>query len=285
MVEHPTSRSLGDVKRQPWVFIRTLAVDEFQEQRQLRMSSTAASAAFWLFLSILPAALVIVNVLGLVVAQEQVARVLARFGDIFPGVVGRVLTERLTEVSAPSPGTGLVDTVLVLISLWTISAGVQEILAGLGRVAQLPHRSFMVRRLVALAVAFAGIVAIGATAITVIILDERVGPVISFIIEIVLTTLLVSMLVSIGFNRRIRLQHVVPSACVAALVLFALARGVGYYVAVAPNMAQIYGAAAATIAVMLATYLGTFAILLCGLSVRLLESYRSGRVANTMQDR
>jgi len=54
-----------------------------------------------------------------------------------------------------------------------------------------------------------------------------------------------------------------------------LAYGVGYYVSVAPNMSQIYGAAAATIAVMLATYLGAFAILLCGLSVQLFDSYRS----------
>ena len=252
--------------------IRSFAREMFDAQRELHLSSSAASAGFWLFLSIVPAAVAIVNVLGLVLDQQEVADSLSALAEILPGSSGQLLVDRLQEVAAPSAGTGLLDTVLVVVCLWTVSTAVHELLGSMGRIHDLPRRSLINRRLVALAIGLVGVLAIGASAIWIIAADRTTGPVSSKVIELVLVTTVAGALLFAGSLGTVSLRTVIVPAVSIAFVLYLIGRGLSLYITIAPNMSRIYGTAAGVMAAMLAAYFGAFALLLGALATRILTA-------------
>ncbi len=252
--------------------IRSLVRDMFDAQRELHLSSSAASAGFWLFLSIVPAAVAMVNVLGLVLDQQDVADSLGNLAEVFPGTSGQLLVERLQAIAAPSAGTGVTDTVLVVVCLWTVSTAMHELLGAMGRVHRLPRGSFVTRRLVALGVGLIGIIAIGASAVWIIATDRSAGPISAKLIEGVLVTIMAATLLLIGAQRTVPVKSVIIPGIAITFVLYLIGRGLTLYITFAPNMSRIYGTAAGVMAAMLAAYLGAFAVLLASLATRILTN-------------
>ncbi|MCX6459282.1 MAG: YihY/virulence factor BrkB family protein [Actinobacteria bacterium] len=252
--------------------IRSFVRAMFDAQRELHLSSSAASAGFWLFLSIVPAAIAIVNVLGLVLDQQDVADSLGNLAEVFPGTSGQLLVERLQTIAAPSAGTGVTDTVLVVVCLWTISTAMHELLGAMGRVHQLPRGSFVTRRLVALGVGLIGIIAIGASAVWIIAADRSTGPIPAKVIEGALVTIMAGALLLIGAQRTVPVTSVIIPGISVTLILYLIGRGLTVYITFAPNMSRIYGTAAGVMAAMLAAYLGAFAVLLASLATRILTN-------------
>lgn len=123
-----------------------LAKDVFRIQSDKKMSLAASGAAFWLMLGLFPAGVASVNILGLVFDQEKIAAYLGEFAANGPGTIGALLAEQLQKVAQPSPGTWAVDTFLVFVSLWTVSTAVGQVLAAIRSANDMPHRSFVHRR-------------------------------------------------------------------------------------------------------------------------------------------
>ena len=241
----------------------------FQRAREVHVTTAAAAAAFWLFLSIIPASLAIVNILGLVLDQQQVAEYLSRFSAILPGEYGQLMNERLNQIAASSPGTGLVDALLVVVSLWTISAACHVLLVSLRRAYGVPRTSALKGRLLALVVGLISVIVIGIAAAA--FAGASSVPFLESIAQLAVTTAGLVAFFLIGSRGRAALPQAITAAALSALVLFGIAKLLRVYVDAAPTMAQVYGTSAGIVGAMLAAYVGAFAVILGGV------------VASTMQ--
>ena len=236
--------------------------DSMGRARDLHLPTAAAAAAFWLFLSIIPASLAIVNILGLVLDQQQVADYLARFSAVFPGAYGQLVSERLNAIAAASPGTGLADAVLVVVSLWTISAACHVLLESLRRAFGVPRRNAIGARALALGVGLISVIVIGVAAAA--FAGASSLPLLEAVGELVVTTAALVALYLVGSRGRAQWLPAIAAAGGAAVVLFGLAKLLRVYVDAAPTMTQVYGASAGIVGAMLAAYVGAFAVILGG---------------------
>lgn len=102
-----------------------------RRQHEQRLSQVAAGVAFWLTIAVFPAGLVVVNVVGLVVDQEAVARFVGRFVSATPGSLGDTVAQQLQAVAAPTPGTIVTNALLVVVALWTVSTAMHHLIRGI----------------------------------------------------------------------------------------------------------------------------------------------------------
>ena len=103
----------------------------WQRQGSLRLSQVAAGVAFWLVIAVFPAGLAVVNLVGLILDQEDVADFVGRFVEATPGSLGDILATQLQAVALPTPGTLIPDTLLVVIAVWTVSTAMHHLVRGI----------------------------------------------------------------------------------------------------------------------------------------------------------
>lgn len=239
-------------------------VDHVRERtRELRLTQSAAAAAFWLFVSVFPAGLVIINLLGVVLPQQDVAGYLAELAGNFPGSFGTLLVSQLQKVAAPSPGTGLIDTILVFISLWTVSNAAHILLDTVRRAYAVDKGSFIADRALALVVGVGALVVIAATAIAVRTTAVSVSVRgVATLVELVLATIGLALLYRTGSRRHATVPASVTGAGIASLAIVLVLLTLRLYVDVAPNLQAIYGTITGIVASLLAAYLCAAAVIL-----------------------
>jgi membrane protein len=189
-----------------------------QWHRTAQETEAAAAVAFWLLLALGPAGIVVINVLGLVTDQESVADHLAGIALASPGSFGDLLVSQFAAVAAPSPGSWRTDVLMVLVSLWTISAAVAMLLRGLRRGYGLPRQPFSIVRAVAAATGMLAILALGALAF-VVDAESAWQRAVGAALSLVAAVIIISGLHVTATSLRVRWRQTLPGAVLAALAL------------------------------------------------------------------
>jgi membrane protein len=227
----------------------------------LDLGTMAAGPAFWLLLSVFPAGLVAVNVLGLFVTQEEVAAQIGDLANRTPGAWGELLAQQLLVVAAPSPGTGAYDVALVLLALWTVSNALVSLLRALRRTYGLGRTHAILARSLAAGVGIAMIAIVAILAETVDA-DTLFGTVVGTVATAALLFVMVLGLMRVALGREQSWRGLVPGAATAAVGLLAVGAALDLYASVSLNLTLVYGRIAGLVVSMLTVWLSVYVVLL-----------------------
>jgi len=229
--------------------------------REVRITESASATAFWLLIAFGPAGLVAINVLGLFVDQEVIAEHLIAIAGSAPGSFGDLLVEQLKAVASPSPGSIILDAVLVVTSLWTISTAVAMLMRGLRRGYGLPVAHFLPLRLLASIAGLAAIIVLGLLAFA-IDMRSSAQQVVGMACAVALSFALIIILHALAVGRSLAFRRLWPGAALAALALLLIQLLWERTSTLSPSMNQTYGGIAGLVTSMLGVWLAAFAILL-----------------------
>lgn len=244
------SRDLSSVLRELW-----------HQNKNADFASLAAGSAFWLLLSVFPAGLIAVNVLGLVVTQEEVADAVGRVAAATPGTWGDLLAEQLRQVAAPTPGSGLYDILLVALGLFTVSNAMVSLLRSLRRVQGLGRPGSVFIRALGTGVAVS-VIAVVALVSEVVDFTSSTGSIIGVLITAVILVFLVAGLYRVAGGSAMTVRSLLPGAFIAVVGLLLVGVVLDVYASVSPNMALVYGRIAGIVVSMLTVWLGVYVVLL-----------------------
>lgn len=240
---------------------REVVRHSWQRSHDLELGGLAAGAAFWLLLAVFPAGLVAVNVLGLFVSQDEVARQIGELAAEAPGTWGDLLGQQLLQVAAPSPGSGPYDVVLVFVALWTVSTAMVALLRALRRVYGLPGTGFLLIRSLAAGVAVT-VIAVVALAAEVIDARTTIGSLVGTVLTVVVLFGLVLGILRVAVGSRVPLRDLAAGAALGAVGLILVGAALNLYANVATNLTLVYGNIAGLVVSMLTVWLGVYVVLL-----------------------
>ena len=255
------------------------AVKEFKADRG---TLTGAGMAFYWFLSIVPALLAAVGMLGLFdVGQDTVGRITERVTRALPGWASEVLTDPIRKSTA---GGGSVLAVLfgVAAALWSASAGMVGMQMGLDVAYDVQDdRKFLKKRLVAFELLLAMLV-LGGVATAFIVFGAPLGDalrdnlpfgsafvvlwtVVRWVVGLVALTGLFATIYYLSPNRETpRWVWVSPGGILAAVIWLVASVGFSIYVNSFGKYAETYGPLAGVVVLLFWLYLTALAIVLGG---------------------
>lgn len=238
-----------------------------QRQSELALAQRSAAVAFWLVIASVPAALVMINVLGLFVDQGEIAEQLADLALYLPGTLGDAVADQLLEVAARTPGSGGWDALLVILALWTLSTAVLTLIRAIRAAYGRGRVNSVLLRAAAFILGLIGVVAVGtvgflAAAVSsfgfaAILVETVIGV---FVLAAMLTTL---YWLTGGYGRGWRAAF--PGALAASFSLLIIAVALSLYADHAPTARLVYGTATGLVVSLLATWLSVYAVLLAAL--------------------
>lgn len=236
----------------------------------------AAQLAFYFFLSLFPALLFLVALVGYLPVQNLLSQMLEALGTIAPSEVLSLLRAQLDEVGKGSYGSLL--TLGIVGAIWSSSAAMVAIIDALNNAYDVEERRpWWRRRIVAIALTVALAVFIVASLLLVLVgpdaalwLARRLGLEDAFgLLWAVLRWPLMGALVVFGVdlvyhfapNRRVRWAWITPGSLVATALWIASSFGFKFYVANLGNYNATYGAIGAVVVLLLWFYVSGLAIL------------------------
>lgn len=257
--------------RWPQILWRTLA--KIDEDDCLGL---AAQLAFYFFLSLFPALLFLVALVGYLPLEDTLARMLTRLGSVAPGEVVTLLRTQLEELVLLSHG-GLL-TLGIAGAIWSSSAAMLSLINALNHAYDVEERrSWWKQRLVAILLTVAAAVFIVLSLVLVLAGPDagawvagwfgltpvfaRAWAVARWPLMLGLVVFGVDLVYRFGPNRRGRGAWVTPGALVATGLWILSSFAFKFYVA---NMAQFnatYGAIGGVVVVLLWCYVSGLAIL------------------------
>lgn len=275
------------------------AAAEFKSDRG---TLTAAGMAFYWFLSVFPAILAFVGVLGLVGARSGAADVIS--GGVraaLPGDAADVLVEAV-QTAGSQPGGSAVVAVLVglALALWSASAGMAAMQSGLNIAYDIDQdRTFVKKRLVALLLLLATGV-LGGLATALVVFGQPIGEAIRdnlplggafvpvwtvarWVMAIGALALLFATFFYLAPNRDApRWVWVSPGGLVATAIWLAASLAFSFYVSSFGSYAETYGSLTGVVVLLLWLYLSALAVVAGGELNAELErqaAMRTGQVA------
>lgn len=257
--------------RWPTILRRTLA--KIEEDDCLGL---AAQLAFYFFLSLFPALLFLVALVGYLPLKDTLARMLTTLGSVAPGEVVTLLRTQLEELARGSHG-GLL-TLGIAGAIWSSSAAMLALIDALNHAYDVEERrSWWKQRIVAILLTVGGAIFIVLSLVLVLAGPGvaawvagwfRLAPVVAFTWAVARWPLMLGLVVfgvdlvyHFGPNRRGRWAWVTPGALVATGLWMLSSFAFKFYVA---NMAQFnatYGAIGGVVVVLLWCYVSGLAIL------------------------
>ena len=269
-VEEPTELSAaswwGAVKR---------VLSEFRDDD---LADRAAALTYYSVLSIFPAVLVVVSVVGL--AGESVSQSLvSNVGELAPGEVKQVLTNAITELERGRAGAGVAAVAGIAIAVWSASKyvaafmrasnAIYDVAEGRPVWKTLPIRlavtvtALVLLSLSAIAVVVTGGVAakvgslLGAGTVAVTVWDIAKWPVLLLVVS-----LLFALLYWASPNAKQGFAWVTPGGVLALLLWLAASGGFAVYVAAFNSYNKTYGSIAAVIIFLVWLWISNLALLL-----------------------
>ena len=277
--EGPGPDSPLDMPAPDWKASIKRAGKEFKEDRA---TLTAAGMAFYWFLSIFPALLAGVGVLGLFnVSPESVGKLTERVGRALPGEAGDVLTKAITEGSN-SGGSVLAALLGVALALWSASSGAVGMQIGLDVAYDVKDdRKFVKKRLVAFELLLAVLV-LGGLATALIVFGDPLGKSLrdnlpfgsAFVVLWTVTRWVLGLAALAGLFATIyylapnrdtpKWVWVSPGGFLAAGIWLLASLGFSFYVSSFGSYAETYGPLAGVIVLLLWLYLTALAVVMGG---------------------
>lgn len=236
----------------------------------------AAQLAFYFFLSLFPALLFLVALVGYLPLEDTLARMLTRLGSVAPGEVVTLLRTQLEELVLGSHGRLL--TLGVAGAIWSSSAAMLSLINALNHAYDVEERrSWWKQRIVAIVLTVASAVFI-VLSLVLVLAGPGAGawvagwfglaPAFALVWAIARWPLMLGLVVfgvdlvyRFGPNRRTRWAWVTPGALLATGLWMLGSFAFRFYVA---NMAQFnatYGAIGGVVVVLLWCYVSGLAIL------------------------
>lgn len=119
------------IRKQTWVYLLRRTIHEFGQDGGI---DAAAGLTFWAVLSVFPAALAIVSLIGIVGdGPATVDRVLSLLDQVAPGAVTEILRQPLDEIATTSTAN-LTFVIGILAALWSASAFVSAFGRAMNRI-------------------------------------------------------------------------------------------------------------------------------------------------------
>lgn len=241
-----------------------------REQSQERIGLAASGAAFWFVITVFPAAIAAVNIFGLLVSPESVAKDLGSIASAGPDSLGAHLSQQLQRVATSDrAGLSVGLAISVVLAVWTASAGVYNLGRAIRVAYALGPDSYARARLRALVGAFAVVVALGLVALVssgVSALLDSVPAVLVGVVGVPLLLVIVAVIVAATYRFSIDdpvpVRTLVPGAVFSSVGLLLVGTGFGVYVALSPHYTAVYGAIAGVAIAMIASYLSTYVVLI-----------------------
>jgi membrane protein len=241
-----------------------------REQSAEQVNLAASGAAFWLVISVFPAAIAAVSIFGLVVSPQRVAQDLSSLARHGPQSLGSTLTQQLQRVAAADRiGLSAGLAVSLPIALWGASKGVYNLDRAVRAAYRLPPDRWVRARVRALVGALLVVLGLGTTAllsaaISVVLrhLPAAVVAVIGVPLLIIVVSAVTATVYRFSVDQPIRLRQLLPGAVTAAVGVVLVVVGFAIYLRVSTSYTAVYGALAGTIIGMIGTYLATFALLI-----------------------
>jgi membrane protein len=264
-------RAAGVLDRHPWAAsLLDVLGRVIRMQSAERVGLAGAGAAFWLVISVFPAAIAAVSIFGLVVSPQRVARDLASLARNGPESLGATLTQQLQRVAtADRVGLSAGLGVSLALALWGASKGVYNLDRAIRGVYGVPPDRWVRARLRALVGALVVVLALGTTALlsaTISVVLDNLPPLGVALIGIPLLVVIVSVvtgtLYRFSVGRPMGAHQLLPGAITAAVGLLAVVVGVAVYLRLSTSYTAVYGALAGVIIGMIGTYLATYAVLI-----------------------
>ncbi|MFM9592339.1 YihY/virulence factor BrkB family protein [Streptomyces scabiei] len=270
-VDGPT----GLPKKSWWAVVRRTA-KEFQDDE---LSDRAAALTYYGVLSLFPAILVLVSMLG-VVGQRATDKILDNIGDLAPGPARDILRDAVVQLSDSGGTGGLLAIVGLLAAVWSASGYVAAFIRTSNAVYDLPEgRPAWKVTPLRIGLTLVLMVMLAASALIVVFtgpLAERAGTTIGlgdaaiagwniakWPVLLVLVTLMIALLYWAAPNVRGRgFRWVSPGGVVATLIWLAASAGFAVYAANFGSYNKTYGTLAGAVVFLVWLWLTNLAILL-----------------------
>lgn len=276
--EGPGPDSPLDLPAGDWKAGVKRAVKEFKEDRG---TITAAGMAFYWFLSIFPAMLAFVGILGAVnVTGDTIEDIADKITNVLPGSAGDLLTSAIRDGSSKA---GLVSALVgVAVALWSASSGAVGMQTGLDVAYEVKDdRKFVKKRLVAFEL-LAAVLVFGGLATALIVFGDPLGRNLranlpfgsAFVVLWTITRWVLGLVALVGLFASIyylapnrdtpRWVWVSPGGFLAAAIWLVASLGFSFYVSSFGNYAGTYGPLAGVAVLLLWLYLTALAVILGG---------------------
>jgi membrane protein len=240
------------------------------EQSSQQLGLAASGAAFWLVISLLPLASAVISIFGLILSPHEVSRDVESLVRLVPGSLGKTISTQLLKVASSDPtGVSLGLAASLLLTLWSVSAGVYNLDRAIRTAYCLRRMTYIRARTRAFVGGFAGVLLFGIIAMSAgtasfSFKDVSHGlnilwGVPAFLIVIWGT---ICGLYRFSIGTRVGFRHLFPGAAVSVVVIVVLVSAFGLYLHFSTHYVVIYGFLAGVVIAMVATYLITYVILL-----------------------
>ncbi|WP_149822849.1 YihY/virulence factor BrkB family protein [Streptomyces tailanensis] len=266
----------GSLPRRSWSAVARRTVKEFRDDE---LADRAAALTYYGVLSLFPALLVLVSLLG-VAGPNVTDRLLDNIGDLAPGPVRDILRDAVTQLSGTG-GTGSVVAIVGLVlAVWSASGYVAAFIRTSNAVYDLPEgRPAWKLTPLRIALTLVLMLMLAASALIVVFtgpLAERAGTAIGLGDEaitvwniakwpvlLVLVTLMIALLYWAAPNVRGRgFRWVSPGGVLATLIWLAASAGFAVYAANFGSYNKTYGTLAGVVVFLVWLWLTNLAILL-----------------------
>lgn len=250
----------------------------FAEYKDDNLGDWAAALTYYGVLSIFPAMLVVISLVGL--GGKQVSNDLIKnVGDIAPGAVKQILENALTELQKGQGGAGLVALLGLALAIWSASGYVAAFMRASNAVYDVPEGRPLWKTLpLRVAITLVTLVLLSVSAIAVLItgpIAQKVGDIIGLGSAAVTTyniakwpilLLIVSFLFALLYwaspNAKQGFRWVTPGGLLALLLWLIASAGFAFYVANFGSYNKTYGSIAGLIVFLIWLWITNIAILL-----------------------
>jgi len=248
------------------------------EFRRDNITDWAAALTYYGILSIFPAMLVIVSLVGL--AGKSVSQsLITNVGQLAPGAVEQVLTNAITELQRSHGGAGLIALVSLAAAIWSASGYVAAFMRASNAIYDVGEGRPIYKTLpIRIGVTLTTLVLLSACAIAVVVtgpIAERAGRlvgvghetvtvfgIVKWPVLLVIASFLFALLYWAAPNAKQRFRWVTPGGILAIVIWLAASAGFAFYVANFGSYNKTYGSLAALIIFLVWVWMSNVAILL-----------------------
>jgi membrane protein len=248
------------------------------EFRRDNVTDWAAALTYYSILSIFPAMLVVVSLVGL--AGKSVSQsLITNVGQLAPGAVEQVLTNAITELQRSQGGAGLIAIVSLGAAIWSASGYVAAFMRASNAIYDIGEGRPIYKTLpIRIGVTLTTLVLLSACAIAVVVtgpVAERAGRlvgagpeavtvfgIVKWPVMLLIASFLFALLYWAAPNAKQRFRWVTPGGILAIVIWLAASAGFAFYVANFGSYNKTYGSLAALIIFLVWVWMSNVAILL-----------------------
>ena len=236
-----------------------------KEIKDDRVPLISAGMAFYFFLSIFPALIAFIGILGL--ADIDSSGIVDALRRNMPGGSGAVLVDAVRAADRPSETGALFATIFgIATAIWSASSGMAALQQGLDVAYDIPEdRKFIAKRGVALVLVLATGLLGGVPSPFFAFGDGLVFSILAWVLTLIAVMALFSLYYYLGPNRKERNWRWVSAGGVLGAVLWVTASlGFGYYAGNFDSYSKTYGPLAGVIILIFWLYLSSLSVLVGG---------------------